>query len=88
MKDIIKPTIIKRNMQLVAFIITTIVSLGIIIASIMGNLPMGSLIALIPATLMNIQNIKMWDVYNDIIVLQKCMFDKEFLDNFKKENGI
>ena len=85
---ILTPTIIKRKLQLHAFIILGAVGVCIITLVCMGIFGLITLTALIPVVLMMKYNIDMWEVYNSVCILQKVLHDKEFYEEFCKENGI
>jgi hypothetical protein len=85
---ILSPTIIKRKLQLHMFILLGLLSVSIIVLVCMGIFTSPSLLALIPFILMMKHNIDMWELYNSTCILQKVLHDKEFYEEFCKENGI
>lgn len=85
-KKRIHKNIIKRKIQLYAFILLGVIGLGLIITVIFCNLPVKILLALIPIALMMKKNVQMWDLYNDLVILQKFIHDDEFRDEYTKEH--
>lgn len=85
-KKRIRKNIIKRKIQLYAFILLGVIGLGLITTVIFCNLPVKILLALIPIALMMRKNTQMWDLYNDLVILQKFIHDDEFRDEYSKEH--
>lgn len=85
-KKRIRKNIIKRKIQLYAFILLGVIGLGLIATVIFYNIPVKILLALIPIALMMKKNIQMWDLYNDLVILQKFIHDDEFRDEYSKEH--
>jgi len=86
-KEIIKNTI-KRKLQLYAFIFLGLVGIGLIVFTVKGVVDPSTLIVLIPIILMMKRNAQMWEVYNDVTILQKYITDKRFRLKYKEENNI
>lgn len=77
---------IKRDLQFIAFIITGIIGLGVILLTIFDLLPVMTLFSLIPFALMMKRNVQMWDLYNDVFILRKCLTDKDYLNKILNES--
>lgn len=84
-KDIQK-NITRRKAQFLMFILLGAIGVGLTTLVFTGLLPKGSILALIPLIAMMVQHVQMWDLYNDIIILQKYITDKEFQEEFKSNN--
>lgn len=84
-KDIQK-NITRRKAQFLMFILLGAIGVGLTTLVFTGLLPNGSILALIPLIAMMVQHVQMWDLYNDIIILQKYITDKEFKEEFKSNN--
>jgi hypothetical protein len=85
-KKSIRKNIIKRKIQLYAFIFLGVIGLGLITVVILGILSLYTLLALIPIALMMYKNTQMWDLYNDVVILQKYIHDEAFRNEYKKEH--
>jgi len=87
MKSDIRKSIIKRNIQLYAFILLGIIGVGIIVTTILGITNPYILSALIPIVLMMRRNAKMWDVYDGMVFLQRYLWDEDFANEYDKNQN-
>ena len=84
-KNRIRKNIIKRKIQLYAFILLGIIGIGLTTLVVLGLFNIQTLLALIPIALMMRKNTQMWDVYNDLIILQKFIHDEDFRKEYKEK---
>ena len=86
MKKLIKYSIFRRNCQLVMFVVPAVTQLILVGLVIAGLIPVNCLYAMIPIGAMMVYHVKKWDLYNDVVILQKYSSDKKFREEFNKKN--
>lgn len=83
----IRSNTIKKRLQVVSFIVLGITNITLLVLVIIGIIPSLTLLALIPFFLMMYKNVQMWDLYNDVIILQKYIFDENFRQEYNNSQN-
>ncbi len=83
----IRSNTIKKRLQVVSFIVLGITNITLLVLAIIGIIPSLTLLALIPFSLMMYKNVQMWDLYNDVIILQKYIFDEDFRQEYNNSQN-
>lgn len=83
----IRSNTIKKRLQVVSFIVLGITNITLLVLAIIGIIPSLTLLALIPFFLMMYKNVQMWDLYNDVIILQKYIFDEDFRQEYNNSQN-